>query len=321
MGVLQFHDLEYLARASDHLTSAQRNRFLELAKRDTQGALKYFYSLEGQDPYKHISTEAKVKGIEKLKLGDILEAKDEIDYNNEQVQRSLQIVRDYIKDDERLTRVLEHLTSRSSLETIAEFVDDLSLDDIRNKLEMLADRLIDEEGILAVPKRIVSVDFGNVVEVKKRRNYTQESPLEIFKRTYNNTITREEFNRLDPSLYKALIKHKQIDKAIPRKSRLRRDHISIYRERYGSLHLTRGQLQSRDPALYKSLRLNNQLHFIPKSLNRNDYTSLDPIRVFNSKYGESNPSRNELRTLDPALYKALFRYNQIDEAMPKKKNS
>ena len=194
MGALEFQDLEYLAKASDHLTQNQRNKFLELAKRDPQGALRYFYSLEGNNPYKHISTETKIRGIENLRLGDTLEAKEEINYNPEEIQKNLQKVKDYVKDDERLTKVLEHLITESSLEIITEFVDDLSLDDIRSKLEMLAEKLIDGE-VVVIPKRIVSVDFGDVLGVRTRRDYKGD-PLTYFSKNYETKNLLEQNLRI-----------------------------------------------------------------------------------------------------------------------------
>ncbi|MEK6955352.1 MAG: hypothetical protein AABW52_01705 [Nanoarchaeota archaeon] len=215
MGALEFQDLEYLARASDNLTNNQRNKFLELAKRDPQGALRYFYSLEGNNPYKHISTETKVAGKENLRLGDILEAVDELDYNTEEIKRNLQKVKDYVKDDERLTRLLEHLISRSSLDAITEFVEDLSLDDVRNKLEILANKLVDDDGVVVIPKRIVSVDFGDVLGVRTRRDYKGD-PLTYFSKNYGpKKLTRAELKNLDSALYRALLRYGFIDKAIP----------------------------------------------------------------------------------------------------------
>ena len=133
---------------------------------------------------------------------------------------------------------------------------------IQKRLESLAKKY-EKQGRLVIPKRpIIHVDFDPLSIKFKRRNY-QGDPLSFFrehKRTYGE-LSRTELSEFDRGLYRSLLKHGQLEQAIPetRHRNFQGDPLSFFRKHTKYSGLSRTELARLDPTLYGSLITYGQL--------------------------------------------------------------
>jgi len=92
----------------------------------------------------------------------------------------------------------------------------------------------------------------------KRKDWSVIDPVEYFKENYGDRedMTRSQLQREDGGLFQALIKHGQMDEAVPIKKRdwSNTDPVQYFRDNYGDSNITRAKLQREDAGLYELLR-------------------------------------------------------------------
>ena len=153
-------------------------------------------------------------------------------------------------------------------------------------------------------------DLEHRVRWATRRNVSQE-PLDFYARHYQG-VSRGNLSQLDNALYRILYRRHLLHK-VPtlnpklgkkhRKHRHYKDALEIYEFHY--FGLTRGSLQRKNPGLYKRLRKDGLLKFVPtKPRTIRDYGN-DPREYYKEHY--EGFSRGKLRYIDPVFYSLLLR--------------
>jgi hypothetical protein len=155
------------------------------------------------------------------------------------------------------------------------------------------------------------------------RGYT--SPLECFRVEFKGRkMTRYGLIKEDSGLYSSLKNWEQLDEAIPEKSgasyRGYASPLECFNAKFKGKKITRNQLRKRDQKLCEILYRRKQMdEAIPKEpTNYRGYAS--PLECFRAKFGKRKKkiSRAELERVDSKLFSSLYRWKQLEEAIPEK---
>ncbi|OYT40718.1 hypothetical protein B6U80_02465 [Candidatus Pacearchaeota archaeon ex4484_26] len=143
-------------------------------------------------------------------------------------------------------------------------------------------------------------------KIAKARDFG--SPLDYYQEHYPG-MTREELREKDKGLYNRLQRDSLLDH-IPkgkerRSSKYGEDALAYYKKHY--LGLTRGELAQKDVGLYKRIREEGLLKYIPRK-----YRNFgNPLSYYKKHYPKL--TRGKLRKKDKALYRRLRKDGLLKE--------
>jgi hypothetical protein len=270
--------LEWLLESSD-LSERQKDRVRGIARDNLEGAIKLFYSMDGNDGVGSVFTfDARRFGHKVSERGRVL---DELvaddggfDYECDVEEVDEELKKDFLdyfnfitKNNRKLQRLVERLFLGNLSENISKlFFEEVNQDVILNRLEMVANSLEKSNGIV-VPSNIVGVSFKNDILIvnEGRRNFNK-NPIDYYNKNYAGVRVKD-LKKFDQGLYDSLVRYRQIHLIRSIRGRDLSDPMATLKSQYGDVFENRLELYERDNRLHRELfKLNLLEDFFPINL-------------------------------------------------------